>query len=77
VSDCLETIEEIGIEGKEDFIKNGGENFNRVECLNDDDEWVNSLSEIIKENILWPIILILKLYILFLLLHGFQAYFMW
>jgi ferrochelatase len=51
VSDCLETIEEIGIEGKEDFIKNGGENFNRVECLNDDDEWVNSLSEIIKENL--------------------------
>ncbi|HIP36645.1 MAG TPA: ferrochelatase [Crocinitomix sp.] len=49
VSDCLETIEEIGIEGKSTFIKNGGETFFRVDCLNDDDEWVDVIVNLITE----------------------------
>lgn len=39
VSDCLETIEEIGEEAREFFIKNGGEEFTLVPCLNDNSDW--------------------------------------
>ena len=34
-SDCVETLEEINIQGKESFLKNGGENFDLIPCLND------------------------------------------
>ncbi len=40
VSDCLETLEEIGIRGAEIFRENGGENFIRIDCLNSDPAWV-------------------------------------
>jgi ferrochelatase len=40
VSDCLETIEEIGLEARESFIENGGEEFTLVPCLNDQADWV-------------------------------------
>ena len=43
VSDCLETLEEIGMEAKMDFIENGGEHFITIPCLNDDDAWVKTL----------------------------------
>lgn len=49
VADCLETIEEIGMEGKEEFLHNGGEEFVRLDCLNDDDAWANLLSNWINE----------------------------
>lgn len=39
VTDCLETLEEIAMRAKEDFIANGGENFLAIPCLNDDDQW--------------------------------------
>lgn len=39
VSDCLETLEEIGLEAKHAFIEHGGINFNAIPCLNDNDEW--------------------------------------
>ncbi|WP_456423988.1 ferrochelatase [Lutibacter sp.] len=45
VSDCLETLEEIGIEAKHSFIKNGGKKFTTIPCLNDNDDWANALSE--------------------------------
>ncbi len=51
IADCLETLEEIGIRGNEIFIENGGREFTLIPCLNDDDEWVSTLSEIIKNNI--------------------------
>ncbi len=44
VSDCLETLEEIGMEAKHSFIENGGEDFNMIPCLNDNDDWVKTLS---------------------------------
>ena len=47
VSDCLETLEEIGEEGKEIFLENGGESFTLIPCLNDDDRWVNALTDIV------------------------------
>lgn len=40
VADCLETLEEIAMEGKEDFLDSGGQDFRHVSCLNEDDAWV-------------------------------------
>ncbi len=40
VSDCLETLEEIAMEGDEEFKEAGGEAFKHISCLNDRDEWV-------------------------------------
>lgn len=45
VSDCLETLEEIAMEGKEIFQEMGGEKFTTVPCLNDDEEWVALLAK--------------------------------
>ena len=45
VSDCLETLEEIGMEAKHSFIENGGLEFSTIPCLNDDDNWANTLSQ--------------------------------
>lgn len=44
VSDCLETLEEIGMEAKESFIENGGSHFSTIPCLNDNEEWANTIS---------------------------------
>lgn len=49
-ADCLETLEEIGIRGKEDFIAAGGEEFTLIPCLNSDDVWIDGLIDIIKES---------------------------
>lgn len=49
VSDCLETLEEIAMEGQEIFHEMGGKDFTTVPCLNDDDEFVGLLSKWIKE----------------------------
>lgn len=43
VSDCLETLEEIGMEAKHSFMENGGKEFNMIPCLNDNDKWVATL----------------------------------
>jgi len=45
VSDCLETLEEIAMEGQEIFKELGGKEFTTIPCLNDTDNWVNLLSE--------------------------------
>jgi ferrochelatase len=39
VSDCLETLEEIAMEAKEEFIHHGGKEFMAIPCLNDEGEW--------------------------------------
>ncbi|MBT8317439.1 MAG: ferrochelatase [Lutibacter sp.] len=49
VSDCLETLEEIGMEAKESFIENGGEKFNTIPCLNDDENWVKTVAKWIND----------------------------
>ncbi|MFL0352974.1 ferrochelatase [Xanthomarina sp. GH4-25] len=48
VSDCLETLEEIALEGQEIFHEIGGKEFTTVPCLNDDDPWVHLLAKWIK-----------------------------
>lgn len=40
VSDCLETLEEIAMEGKEQFKEAGGKEYLHIPCLNDRDDWV-------------------------------------
>ena len=44
VSDCLETLEEIAMEGKEIFEEVGGDEFTTIPCLNDNDDWVDLIS---------------------------------
>ncbi|HOA38485.1 MAG TPA: ferrochelatase [Flavihumibacter sp.] len=43
VSDCLETLEEIAVEGKESFLHAGGESFTMIPCLNVQPPWVETL----------------------------------
>lgn len=45
VSDCLETLEEIAMEGQEIFHEMGGQDFTTIPCLNDDQEWVDLLAK--------------------------------
>ena len=45
VSDCLETLEEIGMEAKESFEENGGEHFSTIPCLNDNDDWAQTVAD--------------------------------
>ena len=49
VSDCLETLEEIGMEAVEDFEENGGEKLHVVPCINDREDWVELLSKWVTE----------------------------
>jgi protoporphyrin/coproporphyrin ferrochelatase len=47
VSDCLETLEEIGIRGKETFLHAGGTTFNMIPCLNEHPLWVDALAQMV------------------------------
>ena len=46
VADCIETLEEIGIRGREQFIAAGGEELILVPCLNTQPQWVEALANI-------------------------------
>jgi ferrochelatase len=46
VSDCLETLEEIGITARRAFLAAGGTEMSLVPCLNDSPEWINALQQI-------------------------------
>ncbi|MFL2890070.1 MAG: ferrochelatase [Pelagibacteraceae bacterium] len=48
-SDCVETLEEISIQGKESFIKHGGKNFDLIPCLNDNKDHINLLEDLVKK----------------------------
>ena len=45
VSDCLETLEEIAMEGKEEFLEAGGTEYIHIPCLNDREDWVALMGE--------------------------------
>ena len=51
-SDCVETLEEIAIQGKESFMKSGGKNFDVIPCLNDNDDHINLIKKLISNFIL-------------------------
>ena len=46
VSDCLETLEEIEMEGAHSFKENGGVNYTYIPCMNDNDDWIAALKQI-------------------------------
>ena len=55
VADCLETLEEIGIEGRQIFLTAGGKDFHAISCLNESNRWMHALSEIAEQHLLgWP-----------------------
>lgn len=49
VSDCLETLEEIAMEGREQFLEAGGEDYIHIPCLNDSDAWVSLMAKWIRD----------------------------
>lgn len=49
VSDCLETLEEIQVELRDQFISNGGKEFVFIPCLNDDPNWVSGFANFIRD----------------------------
>ena len=49
VADCLETIEEIGIEVRDEFLHAGGKAFHRIPCLNASPSWIKALGEIVAQ----------------------------
>lgn len=51
VSDCLETIEEIGLLNREAFLHAGGKEFHRIPCLNERDDWIDALASIAAANL--------------------------
>ena len=50
-SDCVETLEEISMEGKASFLEEGGENFDFVPCLNDSEEHVHLFAHLVKKYV--------------------------
>ena len=48
-SDCVETLEEISIQGKETFLNAGGKNFELIPCLNDSDIHIKLFETLIKK----------------------------
>ena len=55
-ADCLETLEELGIRGRDTFIGAGGTHFARLDCLNDSDEGMAMLDALIRRELAgwWP-----------------------
>ncbi|HRL34164.1 MAG TPA: ferrochelatase, partial [Neisseria sp.] len=50
-ADCLETMEEIAIAGREQFHAAGGEQFHYIPCLNDNPAWIDALAALAEENL--------------------------
>ena len=48
-SDCVETLEEIDIQGRESFLEKGGENFDLVPCLNDSVDHIHLFEKLIRK----------------------------
>lgn len=46
VSDCLETLEEIGIEARQAFLAAGGKEYHALPCLNESPEWIVAMARI-------------------------------
>ncbi len=49
VSDCLETLEEMAMQGREQFLEAGGESYRMVPCLNTDPLWVDAIAGWLQE----------------------------
>ena len=51
VADCLETLEEIALEGREDFQHAGGGEYHYIPCLNDRNDWIHALTALVLDNL--------------------------
>lgn len=55
VADCLETLEEIAIEGRAEFAAAGGRSFHYIPCLNERDDWIRALADLALTHLQgWP-----------------------
>jgi ferrochelatase len=54
VSDCLETLEEIGIVARAAFLAAGGRDLNLIPCLNESPEWIDAMARIASEAAAGP-----------------------
>ncbi|MFZ5502249.1 MAG: ferrochelatase [Pseudomonadota bacterium] len=50
-ADCLETLEEIAMEGREDFQHAGGGEYHYIPCLNDRNDWILALTDLVMDNL--------------------------
>ncbi|MCM2252371.1 MAG: ferrochelatase [Ramlibacter sp.] len=54
-ADCLETLEEIAIEGRRTFLASGGKELHYIPCLNDDPAWIAALGALAQRHLAgWP-----------------------
>ncbi len=55
IGDCLETLEEIAIEGRAAFIQAGGREFHYIPCVNERDDWIAALLDLVRQHLgHWP-----------------------
>ena len=54
-ADCLETLEEIAMEGKAEFIRAGGKAYRYIPCLNERDDWIHAIAALASTHLQgWP-----------------------
>ena len=53
VADCLETLEEIGMDGRRDYLAAGGSRFEMVDCPNSDEGWIKNFAGIVVDDRSW------------------------
>ena len=54
-ADCLETLEEIAMEGKTEFLQAGGKEYQYIPCLNERDDWIHALANLVETHLQgWP-----------------------
>ena len=54
-ADCLETLEEIAMEVRDDFLTAGGGEYHYISCLNTSSAWISGLAEIAADHLAgWP-----------------------
>ena len=51
VADCLETLEEIALDVREDFLHAGGGEYHYIPCLNERPDWIHTLTDLVMDNL--------------------------
>lgn len=55
-ADCLETLEEIAMEGRQDFLAAGGREYHYIPALNEDEPWIAALTNLVERHLAgWPL----------------------
>ncbi|PKO86769.1 MAG: ferrochelatase [Betaproteobacteria bacterium HGW-Betaproteobacteria-12] len=55
VADCLETLEEIALEGRDDFLAAGGKEYHYIPALNENNDWLLALTDLVESQLAgWP-----------------------